>query len=70
MPGNTELAVSAIAKIVDFITEVDSIMNTIASAVEEHTATTNEISHSLAEAAAGGHQYMSENVHNAAQGAG
>ena len=69
MQANTEQAVSAIAKFVEFITEVDSIMTVIASAVEEQTATTNEISRSLAEAATAAAN-VSENVHQAAKGAG
>jgi methyl-accepting chemotaxis protein len=68
MQSNTDQAVTAIAKIVEFITEIDSIMTTIASAVEEQTATTNEISRSLAEAATAASN-VSENVHQAAQGA-
>ena len=48
---NTSSAVAAIQHIVESITEIDSIMHTIASAVEQQTATTNEISKSIAEAA-------------------
>ncbi len=68
MQNNTEQAVVAIQKIVEFITEINSIMTTIASAVEEQTATTNEISRSLAEAATAASN-VSENVHQAAAGA-
>jgi methyl-accepting chemotaxis protein len=66
---NTQSAVAAIEKIVSFITEIDSIMHTIASAVEEQTTTTNEISKSIAEAA-GAATSVSENVHEAAFEAG
>jgi methyl-accepting chemotaxis protein len=65
---NTEYAVDAIQKIVEFITEIDSVMTTIASAVEEQTATTNEISRSISEAASAATS-VSENVHEAASGA-
>ncbi len=69
MQSNTERAVEAIGQIVDFITEIDSVMNTIASAVEEQTATTNEISRSISEAA-GAANTVSDNVHQAARAAG
>ena len=66
---NTQSAVAAIEKIVSFITEIDDIMHTIATAVEEQTSTTNEISKSIAEAA-GAATSVSENVHEAAFEAG
>ena len=62
-------AVEAIQAIVEYITEIDSIMHTIASAVEEQTATTNEISKSIAQVAAEANS-VSENVSEAASGAG
>ncbi len=46
-------AVSAIAQISTVINQINDIQNTIASAVEEQSATTNEISRNLAEAAKG-----------------
>jgi len=46
-------AVDAIKKITDIISEINSITNTIATAVEEQTSTTNEISRSVAGAAQG-----------------
>ena len=52
--GDTKGAVSAIAQISDVIHQISDIQNTIASAVEEQSATTNEISRNLAEAAKGG----------------
>ena len=52
--GDTKGAVSAIAEISQVIHQISDIQNTIASAVEEQSATTNEISRNLAEAAKGG----------------
>jgi methyl-accepting chemotaxis protein len=46
-------AVEAIGQITQIITQINDIANTIASAVEEQTATTNEIGRSVAEAAKG-----------------
>ncbi len=46
-------AVEAIAEVGTIINRINDISNTIASAVEEQTATTNEISRQLAEAAKG-----------------
>ncbi|MBU0992232.1 MAG: methyl-accepting chemotaxis protein [Proteobacteria bacterium] len=51
MQNNTDSAVFAIEAIVKAISEINSIMSTIASAVEQQTATTNEISKSVGEAA-------------------
>lgn len=50
---DTNGAVSAISEITDIINQINDIQNTIASAVEEQTATTNEISRNVAEAAKG-----------------
>ena len=47
MQSNTQNAIKAIDSIVKVISEINNIMNTIASAVEEQTATTNEISKSF-----------------------
>ncbi|MCF8063285.1 MAG: methyl-accepting chemotaxis protein [Deltaproteobacteria bacterium] len=63
---NTKSAVGAIESIVKVITEINSIMGTIASAVEEQTATTNEISKSLSESASAATS-VSKNVHVAAE---
>ncbi len=63
---NTQSAVEAIESIVKVITEINVIMGTIASAVEEQTATTNEISKSLSESASAATS-VSENVHVAAE---
>lgn len=50
---DTNGAVQAITQIVGIINQINDIQNTIASAVEEQTATTNEISRNVAEAAKG-----------------
>jgi methyl-accepting chemotaxis protein len=51
--GDTKGAVEAIAQIGQIINQINDIQNTIASAVEEQTATTGEISRNVAEAAKG-----------------
>jgi methyl-accepting chemotaxis protein len=51
--GDTRGAVGAIEEISNIINQVNDISNSIASAVEEQTATTNEIGRSVAEAAQG-----------------
>jgi methyl-accepting chemotaxis protein len=51
--GSSQEAAEAIAKIGGIINQVNDISNTIASAVEEQTATTNEMSRNAAEAAKG-----------------
>jgi methyl-accepting chemotaxis protein len=51
--GDTKGAVNAIEEISTIINQINDISNSIASAVEEQTATTNEIGHSVAEAAKG-----------------
>lgn len=51
--SDTQGAVSAISRIADVIAKINDIQSTIASAVEEQTATTNEIARSVTEAAAG-----------------
>ena len=53
---DTTGAVDAIAEISQIINQINDIQNTIASAVEEQTATTNEITRSVAEAARGSSQ--------------
>ncbi len=66
--GDTKGAVGAIAEITSVIAQVNDIANTIASAVEEQSATTNEISRNVAEAAHGSSQVL-ENLVAAADGA-
>ena len=51
--GDTKGAVDAIGEISKVIHQINDISNTIASAVEEQTATTNEISRNVAEASKG-----------------
>jgi methyl-accepting chemotaxis protein len=51
--SDTQGAVSAISRIAEVIAKINDIQTTIASAVEEQTATTNEIARSVTEAAAG-----------------
>ncbi|MGZ4814257.1 MAG: methyl-accepting chemotaxis protein [Terriglobales bacterium] len=66
--GDTKGAVSAIAQISEVIHQISDIQNTIASAVEEQSATTNEISRNLAEAAKGGID-ISKNISGVAEAA-
>jgi methyl-accepting chemotaxis protein len=51
--SDTKSAVSAIAEIAKVIGQINDISNTIASAVEEQSATTNEIARNATEAAKG-----------------
>ncbi len=51
--GDTKNAVGAIGQISSIINQINDISNTIASAVEEQTATTNEISRNVTQAAKG-----------------
>jgi len=66
MQANTVAAIKAIDIIVNVISEINTIMSTIASAVEQQTATTNEIAKSVTEAANAA-QNVSKNVSEAAQ---
>lgn len=66
--GDTKGAVSAIAQISEVIHQISDIQNTIASAVEEQSATTNEISRNLAEAAKGGMD-ITKNISGVAEAA-
>ncbi|MGA2080323.1 MAG: methyl-accepting chemotaxis protein [Holophaga sp.] len=67
MQNNTDAAVKAIEEIVSVINEINSISGTIATAVEEQTATTNEISKSVGAAARGANE-VARNVQEAATG--
>jgi len=58
----------AIAEIGEIINKVNDISNTIASAVEEQTATTNEMSRNVAEASRGSSE-IAENIASVAKGA-
>ncbi len=66
--GDTKGAVAAIAQIGNVIAAISDIQNTIASAVEEQSATTNEISRNLAEAARGGVE-ITQNISGVADAA-
>ena len=66
---DTEAAVAAISEISGIIARINDTQSTIASAVEEQTATTNEMSRNVAEAA-GGARDIAGNVGAAARGAG
>jgi methyl-accepting chemotaxis protein len=64
--GETKGAVHAIGQIGQLIQQIDDVSNTIATAVEEQTATTNEIGRNITEAARG----SSEIARNVASVAG
>jgi methyl-accepting chemotaxis protein len=66
---DTKEAVGAIGQITGVISQINDIQNTIASAVEEQSATTNEISRNLSEAAKGSTD-ITQNVTGVAQAAG
>jgi methyl-accepting chemotaxis protein len=65
---DTKGAVGAIEQIAKIINQINDIQNTIASAVEEQTATTGEISRNVAEAAKGSSE-IAQNVTAVAQAA-
>ncbi|KQW48331.1 hypothetical protein ASC77_06095 [Nocardioides sp. Root1257] len=66
--SDTEAAVSAIAEISQIIGQINDTQATIASAVEEQTATTNEMRRNVGDAATGSHD-IAENVTGVAQAA-
>ena len=66
--NDTKAAVSAIDEIGKIINQINDIQNTIASAVEEQTATTNEIARNAAEAAKGSTE-ISKNIANVSEAA-
>jgi methyl-accepting chemotaxis protein len=65
---DTKGAVEAIGQIGSVIVQINDIQNTIASAVEEQSATTNEISRNLAEAAHGSSE-ITKNITGVAEAA-
>ena len=67
--SDTGDAVDAIEQIGQVIARISDMQNTIASAVEEQTATTNEISQNINEAARGSSQ-IAENISSVAQASG
>jgi methyl-accepting chemotaxis protein len=66
--ADTKGAVEAIAQIGKIINQINDIQNTIASAVEEQTATTGEISRNVSEAAQGSNE-IAQNISGVAQAA-
>jgi methyl-accepting chemotaxis protein len=66
--ADTKGAVEAIDQIGKIINQINDIQNTIASAVEEQTATTGEISRNVAEAAKGSSE-IAQNITGVAQAA-
>ncbi|HKB00762.1 MAG TPA: methyl-accepting chemotaxis protein [Gemmataceae bacterium] len=66
--SDTKGAVGAIEQIGKIINQINDIQNTIASAVEEQTATTGEISRNVAEAARGSSE-IAQNVNGVAEAA-
>jgi methyl-accepting chemotaxis protein len=66
--GDTKGAVEAITQIGKIINQINDLQNTIASAVEEQTATTGEISRNVAEAALGSNE-IAQNITGVAQAA-
>jgi methyl-accepting chemotaxis protein len=66
--GDAQAAMAAIDSISDVITRINDIQGTIASAVEQQTATTNEITRHVTEAA-GGAGEIAANVTGVAQAA-
>ncbi len=66
--SDTTGAVKAIAEISTIINKINDIQNSIASSVEEQTATTNEISRNVSEAAKGSSQ-IAQNIVSVAQAA-
>jgi methyl-accepting chemotaxis protein len=66
--ADTRGAVSAISQITAIIAQINDIQSTIASAVEEQTATTNEISRNVAEAAKGSSD-ITQNITGVAEAA-
>ena len=66
--NDTREAVDAIAEISQVINQINEFQNTIASAVEEQTATTNEIGRNVAEAAKGTNE-IAESISGVAEAA-
>ena len=66
---DTEAAVTAISEIAGIIAQINDTQSTIASAVEEQTATTNEMGRNVSEAADGAEQ-IAGHIGRAAEAAG
>ncbi len=67
--GNTQQTVSAVAGISDKIRDLTDIATTIASATEQQSAATGEISRNIQEAATGTEQ-VADNIHKVSDSAG
>lgn len=67
--ADTESAVAAIGHIKEIISSINDAQLTIASAVEEQTATTNEMARNVSEAASGSDE-IAANIHGVASAAG
>ncbi|QPJ64855.1 MAG: bacteriohemerythrin [Candidatus Nitrohelix vancouverensis] len=65
---DSQQAVSSVSGIVSIVEEINDISNTIASAIEEQTATTNEMGRNIQEAAQGSLQ-IADNTQKVAQSA-
>jgi methyl-accepting chemotaxis protein len=66
--ADTTSAVAAIAEVTQVITQISDYQTTIASAVEEQTATTNEMNRSVSDAASASEQ-IAANIGNVAEAA-
>lgn len=66
--GDTRSAVTAIGEVSSIINQINDISNVIAAAVEEQTATTNEIGRNVAQAAQGTNE-IARNISGVAQAA-
>jgi len=66
--ADTQGAVKAIAQISEIINQINDIQTTIATAVDEQAATTNEISRNVVEAAKGSHE-IAQNISGVASAA-
>ena len=66
--SDTKSAVTAIGEIGTIINQINDISNSIASAVEEQTATTNEMGRNISEAARGANE-IANNISGVAQAA-
>jgi methyl-accepting chemotaxis protein len=66
--GDTQSAIQAIAEIGTIINKINDYQNTIASSVEEQTATTNEITRNVAEASKGSTE-IAQNITGVAEAA-
>ncbi|MCH2533638.1 MAG: globin-coupled sensor protein [Bdellovibrionales bacterium] len=66
--SDSKEVITAIGKISEIIANINDTQTSVASAIEEQTATTNEITRSITEAARGSEE-ISQNIHGVAQAA-